>query len=92
MSFRPNDKVYAISDPSRIGIVERLGLVHAGQQYYFVFWGGSYGTRTVGEYDLRLQHSCELQVMATTSDGAQHETEPGEIRPHAGIPVRGANQ
>lgn len=53
MPFSPNDKVYAVSDPSRIGIVEKLGPIHAGQQYYVVFWGGSYGTRTVGEDDLR---------------------------------------
>lgn len=59
MPFLAGDKVYAISDPARIGIVERLGPVHAGQQYYVVFWGGSYGTRTVGELDLRLFRTAQ---------------------------------
>jgi superfamily II DNA or RNA helicase len=53
MSFSPKDKVYAVSDPTRVGMVERLGPVHAGQQYYIVFWGGAHGTATVGEDDLR---------------------------------------
>jgi len=60
MIFLPNDKVYAVSDPSRVGMVERLGPMHAGQQYYIVFWGGAHGTGTVGEDDLRPFQTATL--------------------------------
>lgn len=53
MPFAPNDKVQLANDPTRIGIIEGLGPLHGGQQFYQVFWGGALGTRTVGEFDLR---------------------------------------
>jgi ATP-dependent helicase HepA len=53
MPFKLNDKVQSANDPTRIGLIESLGPMHGGQQFYQVFWGGALGTRTVGEFDLR---------------------------------------
>lgn len=50
--FSIDDKVQSRADALRIGMVERLGPGHDGQQYYVVFWGGAIGTRSVGELDL----------------------------------------
>lgn len=50
--FEPQAKVQLRSDVTRIGIVRSLKGSHAGQRYYEVFWGGSFGTTNVREGDL----------------------------------------
>ena len=45
--------VQAVSDPARTGTVVGLGPLHAGVQYYVVFWGDGSGRSTVSELDLR---------------------------------------
>jgi ATP-dependent helicase HepA len=52
MPFTPNQKVQLANDTTKVGMVEALGPLHSGIQYYKVFWGGEVGTRTVGELDL----------------------------------------
>lgn len=52
MKFGIGDEVQASNDPTRIGIVAGVGPLHAGIQYYKIFWGGLHGTKTVSEADL----------------------------------------
>ncbi len=54
MAFKIGDKVQSKSDPSKIGIIEELGPIHASLKYYTVFWGGIEGTTTAPEIDLQL--------------------------------------
>jgi hypothetical protein len=53
MPFSKGDKVQSRNDPGKTGMVEALGPLHAGIQYYQVFFGGAHGTRMVAELDLR---------------------------------------
>jgi len=46
-------KVQSKHDPSRVGINEAIGPLHAGIQWYAVFYGGAQGTQTVAEMDLQ---------------------------------------
>jgi SNF2 family DNA or RNA helicase len=59
MAFKQGNKVQSKSDPSKIGVIEELGPIHAGLQYYTVFWGGIEGTTTVPEIDLQLYHPAK---------------------------------
>ena len=52
MPFSPGDQVRSRSDSSRVGVIRTVGTVHAGIQFYAVFWGGPAGTKTVAEQDL----------------------------------------
>lgn len=46
------DQVRSRVDSGRIGMVKALSQIHAGIQYYVVFWGGVVGSTTVAEVDL----------------------------------------
>ncbi len=59
MSFSVGDKVQSRSDPSKIGIIEAIGPIHAGLQYYRIFWGGVAGTMNVPEVDLKPYQPAE---------------------------------
>ncbi|MBI4699247.1 MAG: DEAD/DEAH box helicase family protein [Nitrospirae bacterium] len=59
ITFNIGDKVQSIPDPSRIGIIERIGPIHAGLQYYHVFWGGAIGIKTVPAVDLQCYTPAE---------------------------------
>lgn len=59
MKFEVGQEVQSKSDPSKIGIVTGLGPIHAGAQYYNVFWGGNAGTKTVSKDDLQIHVVCE---------------------------------
>jgi len=52
MRFRIGQRVQSLVDSSRMGIVEEIGPIHGGTQYYKVFWGGPAGTEMVCEEDL----------------------------------------
>lgn len=52
MPFREGDEVQLLNDPTRVGVVKSVATLHAGVQYYRVFWGGVQGTTTVAEDDL----------------------------------------
>src|SRR3989304_8199834 len=60
--FVIGDKVQSRTDHSRVGIIESLGPVHAGLQYYRVFWGGPAGTKTVPAVDLQRYTPAETPV------------------------------
>ena len=62
MAFKEGDKVQSKSDPSKVGLIEELGPIHAGLQYYTVFWGGIEGSTTVPEIDLQLYHPAKTPV------------------------------
>lgn len=68
MRFSPGDKVQLISDPNRLGIIERPSVVHAGMQYYEVFWGGGIGTNVAGEIDL-ISHAPAASPSASLVSG-----------------------
>jgi ATP-dependent helicase HepA len=69
MPFALNDQVQSANDPSRVGIIRELGPLHAGQQYYLVFWGDGRGTRMVGELDLR-PHAAIRSARESLIEGA----------------------
>lgn len=54
MAFDIGSEVQSKRDPNKRGLIKSLGSVHAGLQYYVVFWGGIAGTKTVSEQDLQL--------------------------------------
>lgn len=62
MGYLKGDKVQSKSDPSKVGLIEELGPIHAGLQYYTVFWGGIEGSTTVPEIDLQLYHPAKTPV------------------------------
>ncbi|MBI4680910.1 MAG: DEAD/DEAH box helicase, partial [Nitrospirae bacterium] len=62
MAFKEGDKVQSKSAPSKVGLIEDLGPIHAGLQYYTVFWGGIEGSTTVPEIDLQLFHIAKTPV------------------------------
>lgn len=49
--FEPGQEVQLRNNPDRRGVVTAIGTVHAGVQYYAVFWG-ALGSTNVPEYDL----------------------------------------
>src|ERR1043166_9170780 len=53
MGYSKGDKVQFKNDPGKHGMVEDVGPLHAGIQYYLVFLGGVQGTWMVSELDLR---------------------------------------
>lgn len=62
MAFKQGNKVQSKSDPSKIGIIEEIGPIHAGLLYYTVFWGGIEGTTIVPEVDLQLYQPTKTPV------------------------------
>lgn len=62
MAFKNGDKVQSKSDPSKVGIIEELGPMHAGLQYYTVFWGGIEGTTIAPEIDLQFYRPAKTPI------------------------------
>jgi hypothetical protein len=58
MPYSKGDEVRSRSHQG-VGIIKAIGPVHAGLQYYAVFWGGTDGTKMVPEIDLELAGSEE---------------------------------
>jgi len=51
-SLKVGDQVRSRADTARVGMIRKLGPVHAEIPYYVVFWGGVSGSATVSESDL----------------------------------------
>lgn len=56
MLYKEGDEVQLLNDPTRLGVIKSVATLHAGVQYYRVFWGGALGTTSVAEDDL-VPHS-----------------------------------
>lgn len=56
MPFNIGDRVQRRSNLEQIGMISEISELHAGLQYYRVFWGGNLGTTTVPENDLQIYH------------------------------------
>lgn len=67
MAFELHARVQMSNDPTAVGKIEGIGPSYAGEQYYHVFWGGTRGTSTVSEHDLRAH-----QALATPTDALVH--------------------
>lgn len=40
MKFKINDTIHLVNNPSKKGSIKEIGIIHAGNQYYTVFWSG----------------------------------------------------